>query len=62
MISPCAVISTFQVCSVSLKSGFAVPNILVKVSRYWIPGSASSSRIIPENVPPMIPAKIAKIR
>jgi hypothetical protein len=28
----------------------------------WMPGSASSHRMIPEIAPPMIPATIAKIR
>ena len=31
-------------------------------ARYWMPGSASSIRIRPEMVPPMMPAMIAKIR
>ena len=31
-------------------------------SRYWMPGSASSARIMPEIAPPIIPAMIAKIR
>ena len=35
---------------------------VAQLCRYWIPGSASSSRIRPEIAPPTIPAKIAKIR
>ena len=32
------------------------------IGRYWMPGSASSSRIRPEMPPPISPAMIAKIR
>jgi hypothetical protein len=35
---------------------------LAQLSRYWMPGAASSARIMPEMPPPMMPAMIAKIR
>ena len=61
MIRPCEVISTFHWCSAS--SGLPPsPNQREMVPRYWMPGCASSSRISPEIVPPMMPAVIAKIR
>ncbi len=62
MIRPWAVISTFHMWSAWSKLGLASPNQRAKVSRYWMPGWASSRRIMPEKAPPMIPAKIAKIR
>ena len=61
MIRPWAVISTFQWCAHSSK--FPVPGPSGQPwLRIWIPGSASSARMIPEIPPPMIPATIAKIK
>jgi hypothetical protein len=57
MIRPCAVISTFHRCSCWSKLALGVPNNRGEVPRYWIPGWASSSRIMPEMAPPTIPAK-----
>ena len=62
MISPCAVISTFQWWSDSSKLAPAPAPSGHTWLRIWIPGSASSARMIPEIAPPMIPATIAKIR
>ena len=62
MIRPWAVISTFQRWSVWSKLGSLTPNQCANVPRYWMPGCASSTRIMPEIPPPMMPAMIAKIR
>ena len=66
MIRPWALISTFHRCSASLNSAGSAPTSawieLAQAPRYWMPGSASSTRIRPEMAPPMIPAKTAKIR
>ena len=62
MIRPCAVISTFQVCSAWSMSHVAVEPAAEICPRIWMPGSASSQRISPEIAPPMTPAKIENIR
>jgi len=62
MIRPCAVTSTFQKCRPSSKVCGLWWRKLAQNWRYWMPGCASSARIRPEIVPPMIPAVIAKIR
>ncbi len=61
MIRPWAVIMTFQKClpAVSVASP---PSAAAQPGRYWMPGSASSNRIMPDNMPPMMPAMMAKIR
>jgi len=61
MIRPCAVISTFQWWVHSSKLAVPDPSGHAWL-RIWIPGSASSARMIPEIAPPIIPATIAKIR
>ena len=61
MISPWAVISTFQWCAHSSKLALPGPSGQAWL-RIWMPGSASSARMTPEIAPPMIPATIAKIR
>mgnify|MGYP006965303438 CR=1 FL=1 len=62
MISPCAVISTFQWCSAASRLSGPTPTMKIAWLRYWMPGSASSIRMMPEIAPPMMPAQIAKIR
>ena len=62
MISPCAVISTFQRWSDSSRLALPPWSMPAQPCRYWMPGSASSARMRPETEPPMIPATIAKIR
>ena len=58
MIRPWAVISTFHRWWPRRRWRRRRP----RLCRNWMPGSASSARIMPETVPPMIPATIAKIR
>ena len=62
MIRPCAVISTFHRWSAGRSRRLAARSRATQVPRNWMPGSASSARIMPEIAPPMIPAQIAKIR
>ncbi len=61
MIRPCAVMNTFHMCSAVLISS-APPISCAHQPRYWMPGSANSTRMMPEIAPPTIPAMIAKIR
>jgi hypothetical protein len=61
MMRPCAVMNTFHMCSAVFRS-LPPPMNCAHHCRYWIPGSASSTRMMPEMPPPMIPAMIAKIR
>ena len=62
MIRPWAVIRTFHRCSWASKLAEGSPRIEATVPRYWMPGWASSRRMMPEIAPPITPAKIAKIR
>ena len=61
MIRPCAVMNTFHMCSAVSKSALPPMNC-AHHCRCWMPGSASSMRMMPEIAPPTIPAMIAKIR
>ena len=61
MIRPWAVMNTFHMCSEVSKSDVPPMNS-AHHCRYWMPGSASSRRMMPEIAPPTIPAIIAKIR
>ena len=61
MIRPWAVMNTFHICSEVSKSALPPMNC-AHHCRYWMPGSASSRRMMPEIAPPTMPAMIAKIR
>ena len=61
MMRPWAVMNTFHMCSAVLRS-LPPPMNWAHHCRYWMPGSASSTRMMPEMAPPTIPAMIAKIR
>ena len=66
MIRPWALTSTFHMWWASSTVASGMPRkrwkALAQVPRYCRPGSASSARIRPEIVPPMMPAVTAKIR
>ncbi len=61
MIRPWAVMNTFHMCKLASKLA-SPPKNSTHQPRYWMPGSPSSIRMMPEMPPPMIPAMIAKIR
>jgi hypothetical protein len=64
MIRPCAVVKALNMLlPASTAASPPTPyTISARPVKIWIPGSASSQRIITERNPPMMPAKIAKIR